>query len=100
VTAGAPVDFGRKRGVFAGMVCDLSAAGAKIQLGRLPIPNDSRCHDNFLTFVNATWSGKALGFAGVAFDNHRRAWSKTRKLQACRIGQWGSEAAPSVYAAS
>ena len=66
---GVLVYFGPNRGVFAGMVCDLSEAGAKIQLGSLALPR--RCSlssDNFLTVHQCRKIWSKGGYAGVAFE--------------------------------
>jgi hypothetical protein len=68
VKAGALLYFGA-RGVFAGMVCDISVAGAKIQLGRLAIPKRfALSFDNFLTVRQCRLVWKRDGFAGVTFE--------------------------------
>ena len=70
MNVGALVDFGGKRGVFAGMLCDLSEAGAKIQLGRLPIPKRFvLSFDHFLTVRRCRLVWRGAGFAGVAFES-------------------------------
>jgi PilZ domain len=67
--ASALVYFGRKRGVFAGLVCDMSDTGAKIQLGRLAIPKRfALSFDNFLTVRQCRLVWKRDGLAGIAFE--------------------------------
>jgi hypothetical protein len=69
VATGALVYFGLKRGVFAGMVCNMTEFGAKIQFGGLPIPKRfALSFDNFATVRRCRVAWKKGGFAGVAFE--------------------------------
>jgi hypothetical protein len=69
VTTGALVNFGQKRGVFAGMVCDMTHFGARIQFGGLTIPTRFvLSFDNFLTTRQCRVAWKRRGFVGVSFE--------------------------------
>jgi PilZ domain len=68
-TTGVLVYFGSDRGVFAGMVLDISAGGAKIQLGELQAPRRySLSYDNFLTVRQCRRIWKKDGYTGLAFE--------------------------------
>jgi hypothetical protein len=65
--------FGSNRGVFAGMVHDISEAGVKIQLGDLAIPR--RCSlsfDNFFTVRQCRKIWSKGGYTGLAFEGAAR----------------------------
>jgi PilZ domain len=66
---GVLVYFGPNRGVFAGMVNDISERGAKVRLGELAIPR--RCSlsfDNFSTVTKCRRVWSKGGYTGFAFE--------------------------------
>jgi hypothetical protein len=69
VARGVLIYCGKKRGVFAGMVREISDGGVKIQLGGLKVPRRFELSfDNFLTVQSCRMVWRDRMYVGATFD--------------------------------
>lgn len=69
VARGALINCGKRRGIFAGMVRDISEAGFKIELGRLRVPaHFTVSFDQFDSTQSCRVIWRDHQYLGAAFD--------------------------------